>query len=342
MLNFFKPTKPAADPEKLHEQNIDRVLNEVADGMHNVRWDVVRAMRAGDKLLRTGGAGIEFRQLRSYVPGQDELKMVHARQTAKRSGAEGDWVVRENRPEVITTDYLLMDVAPTHDFGNLRESKLWLCARAGATAALATQGCGDLLGFVAYADNEVVRYMRPSPPRRIIRDVVGTIIEPPYATGDLSSGLEDAFAKVPHTRSSVVWITDCLNLTDEQKDVVAQAAGRHRILAVVPQDLREWMLPAPQWWWPFPYRLKVFDLTTHRRYTFSCTRRNRELYTQEFLRHTEELESFFNSVGVKYAIVRTEHEVETRDYATEKERQEAIFQHRMGEVLKVQQLICAA
>jgi uncharacterized protein (DUF58 family) len=337
-MQFFGRA-PALSAEQKLEQDVDRVLDEVAEGMHNVRWDVLRSLRAGEKLLQTGGSGIEFRQLRSFVQGQDEIKMLHARQTAKRGGEHGDWVVRENRPEVISIDYLLMDVAPTHDFGNLRESKLWLCARAGATAALSTEAAGDLLGFVAYADNEIVRHIQPRSPRRILRDIIGNIIEPPYASGDVASGLEDAFSKLPRQRTSVVWITDCLNLTDKQKDLVAEAAGRHRLLAVVPQDLREWKLPEPRWWWPFPYRLKVFDLTTHRRYSFYCNKRNRDLYTQEFQRHTEELVRFFDQVGVRHAIVHTEHEVEVRDYNTQAELEKAITEHRMEQVLKVQQLI---
>lgn len=336
-MRFFGRT-PAISPEQKLEQDVDRVLDEIAEGMHNVRWDVLRSLRSGEKLLQTGGSGIEFRQLRGFVQGQDEIKMLHARQTAKRGGEYGDWVVRENRPEVISIDYLLMDVAPTHDFGNLRESKLWLCARAGATAAQSTQAAGDLLGFVAYADNEIVRHIQPRPPQRILRDIIGNILEPPYASGDVSSGLEDAFSKLPRQRTSVVWITDCLNLTEKQKELVAETAGRHRLLAVVPQDLREWKLPEPRWWWPFPYRLKVFDLTTHQRYSFYCNKRNRELYTEEFMRHTEELKRFFDQVGVRYAIVHTEHEVEVRDYNTEDELQKAIAEHRMEQVLKVQQL----
>lgn len=341
MFEFLFGRSSGLTPEERLDQDTDRVLDEVGDGLQNVNWDVVRALRGGDHLSRVRGSGMELMQLRSFIPGQDEMRMLAARPTMKAGGEYGKWVVRDNLSEQINIDYLLMDVAPTHDFGNLRESKLWLCARAGATAAMATDAASDLLGFIAYADDQVVHHMQPNSPKRILRDIIGTILEPPAATGDIESGLESAFGMLPTTRSTVTWITDCLNLTERQKEVVAEAAGRHRILAVVPQDLREWMLPEPPRWWPFPYRLKVFDLTSHKRYSFWCTRRNRARYTEEFMRHTEELSRFFEEVGISYAIVHTEHEVEMAEYQDEEAREQAIAEQRMDQILKVQQLFCA-
>lgn len=338
MLEFLFGKAHILTPEQKLDQDIERVLDEVAEGLQHVRWEIVRSARTGERLSRLRGPGIEFQQLRDFIPGQDEMRMLHSRQTMKRGGAYGQWVVRENRPELINIDLLMMDVSPTHNFG-MRESKLWLSARAGATAALCTQKAGDLLGFVAYADNQVVHRLRPSPPKRILHNIIGTILEPPAASGDLSSGAEDAFSALPSGRTNITWITDGLNLDNPQRDLVAGLRDRHNIRVVIPQDYREWMLPEPKRWWPFPYRLKVFDLTTHRHHTFTCTKRFRRQYTEEFMAHTQDLQNFFDQVGIACAFIHTEYEVQMRDYATELERAEAIAKHRMDQVIKVQQLL---
>lgn len=337
MLTFLRSLMAPPAALETPEERLNRILSEVLKATMYVRWDIIRSRRAGKWLSRRRGGGIEFDHLREFdATAGDTIASLSARKTMLTGGQK--WVVRVNRPELQNTDWLLMDVAPTHIFGGLRESKLDLCARAGATALLSTQKSNDLAGFVAYADDHVVSYLPASPPCNILSEVVGTILEPPYAVGDGDSGLESALAVLPQAGANVTWISDCLNLTGRQRELLKDVADRHRLMAVVVQDWREQYLPEPRLSW-LPYRLKVFDLKTNTRGTFNCTRSNRQKYTREFREHTERLRQFFQEAGISYAIVQTEHEVEQAAYETEEKRQQAIARQRMEAIHEILALL---
>jgi uncharacterized protein (DUF58 family) len=219
-------------------------------------------------------------------------------------------IIRENRPEVMNTDWVIVDLEPTHDFAGLRESKLWLGARLVATAILSSEKAHDMVGFLAYAGDQVIARIGPDTAGNVLRTALAVCLAPPAVNiTESAGGLGEAAAVLPPTGHNVVWVSDGLNLTEGQKDVLADLAGRHKVVAGIPQDYREQYLPEPSWWWPFPYRLKVHDLKTHERRTLNCNKAFRDTYTRQWREHTDALLAFCDRVGMGARVLQTEHEI---------------------------------
>jgi uncharacterized protein (DUF58 family) len=203
-----------------------------------------------------------------------------------------------------------VDLEPTHDFAGLRESKLWLGARMVASAILSTEKAHDMVGFLAYAGDQLVARIGPDTAENVLRLALEVCLSPPHVEHQGEpTGLEAAVSLLPVGGQNVVWITDGLNLTDTQQGILAELAGRHRVVATILQDWREQYLPEPPRWWPFPYRLKVHDLKTHEKRKLNCDRAYREQYTKDWVEHTARLTAFCERVGIASRVVHTEHEV---------------------------------
>jgi uncharacterized protein (DUF58 family) len=298
---------PSPPDEAQIEKDIDRVLDDVGRALQYSRYDVVLSRRTGNHLRqRPDLNGIEFEKLRTMQPG-DPWNKVNARQTLKTPDRK--LIVRENRPEVMHTDYVIVDLEPTHDFAGLRESKLWLGARLVATAILSSEKAHDMVHFLAYAGDDLIAHIGPDTPENVLRLALEVCLAPPRVELGNQTGLEAAVSMLPSSGNNVVWVSDGLNITEDQKGVLADLAGRHRVVAAVPQDWREQYLPEPAWWWPFSYRLKVHDLKTHEKKKLNCNKDFRRLYTQQWQEHTKGLNDFFDRAGIAARIIQTEHEV---------------------------------
>lgn len=304
--SLFGSTPAPPDDEQI-ELDIDRVLDDVGRATQNVRWDVLLSRRSGSRLSqRPGLDGIEFYKLRQFQPG-DPWRKIHTRQTLKTPDRK--LIVRENRPEVMNTDWVIVDLEPTHDFAGLRESKLWLGARLVASAILSSEKAHDMVGFLAYAGANLIAQVGPDTADNVLRLALGVCLSPPRVELGEQTGLEAAVSMLPAAGHNVTWITDGLNLTAAQEGVLAELAGRHRVCAAILQDWREQYLPEPAWWWPFPYRLKVHDLKTHEKKKLNCDREFRRMYTQQWQEHTRRLLDFCERVGILARVVQTEHEI---------------------------------
>lgn len=315
MTLFNKRSLPQGKRKLTEKEQQDasaqRILDEVGRGVLATRWDVVQNRILANRLFVRKGGGDDFFQIREFQTG-DSWRSVDARKTLSTGGQK--ILVREYRPEVQESWYIIFDGSPTHDFAGLRQSKLDVCARAAATACMCAKAMDDLVGFIVYSGSEVVHYTPASYPRTIMRDVVRTILDPPYADGDPNEGLRKAIDRLPKDGpANIVWVTDGLNLGE--KGVAALAAlsrleGVRKV--VVPQDYREHHLPEPTWrslW--IPARRKVFDLRTKEPYYFNGNAAARRLYTQEWELHTHWLQQTLKQHRMDSVVVQTEHETET-------------------------------
>jgi uncharacterized protein (DUF58 family) len=320
---------PQPPDEAQVEKDIDRVLDDVGRATQCVRWDVLMSRRTGSRLYQKADLeGVEFFKLRPFQPG-DPWRKINARQTMKTPDRK--LIVRENRPERMNTDYVIVDLEPTHDFAGLRESKLWLGARLVATAILSSEKAHDMVHFLAYAGEHVIASIGPDTPENVLRLALEVCLSPPHVELGEENGLEAAVSLLPTGGNNVVWISDGLNITDKQEGVLADLAGRHRVVAGIPQDWREQYLPEPAWWWPFAYRLKVHDLKTHEKKKLNCDKDFRRQYTKQWQEHTKRLTDFCDRVGISARVLQTEHEVvlkrgsnEDVEKAIELQREEAI------------------
>lgn len=285
------------------EDRIDEILRQSGEGFVEIGFRS-RSFRTGArKTVFTGPSG-DFYKTAEYVRGEHERRQIMARATAKTGGRQK--IVKICRPDAQTTVFLLGDINRTLDFGHSRESKLELMARCAATVCMSLGETQDLVRAVLYANERVVFTMpRPQMPSLAVRQIVGNIIEPVYSTGSMDSGFEEAVAIVPASgQREVVVLSDFLNFTENQYQVLADLATINNVRAVVIQDIRERELP--QGWRFLPTPLKVFDMNTGKQVTWWLTEANRKKYTAEFERHEAALIKFFEDSGITYELVRTD------------------------------------
>jgi uncharacterized protein (DUF58 family) len=331
LLHRLSPEDKQAQEQLRLDEAVQRILAEVGRGVLATRWDIVHARILANRLFVRRGGGDDFFQIREFQYG-DAWRSVDPRKTMATAGQK-IWV-REYRPELQDVWYILFDGSPTHVFAGLRQSKLDVCARGAATVCNCAKAMDDLVGCIVYSGNKVVEHIRPNYPRAILRQVVRTVLEPPFAEGDPDDGLAAAINLLPKDGPiNVVWLTDGLNLKEKG---LAALEGLKRLegvrKVVVPQDYREQYLPEPTWsGLGIPQRIKVFDLRTHEPFYFVCNKAGRERYTREWDEHTQWLRDALKDKGMGTVVVQTEHETEAR-YDNAIEREDALTAQRITAV----------
>ncbi len=183
------------------------------------------------------GRGMEFAEVRQYLPG-DEVRTIDWNVTA-RTGVPH---VKRFTEERELTVMLLVDASASTRFGSVRQFKQELAAEIAALFAFSAITNNDKVGLVIFSD----RIELALPPRkgnrhvlRVIREILNHV---PQGRGtDIPLAL-DHLNRVTRRRSVTFLLSDFL-ATDLRRPLRA-ARRRHDIIAVVLDDPRESELPA--------------------------------------------------------------------------------------------------
>ncbi len=275
---------PSADEEL--EREIDELWREAGQGMIKLGWFSRAMLHPGEHFSRTNAPDVDPDGPRKYEEGDDESRLMQ-----HVLANTGERILLQTVPETTVEFDILNDNNRTLNWGE-RKSKLYQGGIAAATVALCAAKMGDILGYWAYANDSIVKQIRPSQPRHIIRRILRSALRPPNSTGRMESGLDRAIKCVFARESQVIIISDCLNLTDEQKKLMKQLARQRRLKVLVIQDPRERSLPDQNG------PLEVFDLSSRRTVTWLLSDQTRAQYQADFLAHEASLNDFFNSSPV--------------------------------------------
>lgn len=189
------------------------------------------------------GGGVEFEELRPYVPG-DDVRALDWNATART----GSPFVRRFREERDQTLLLLLDVSASMRFGAGGRSKATHAAHVAALLAATAARAGDRVGFVAF--DEAVREELP-PDRgaahawRIVQRALAAAGRAGGAT-DLDVAL-DRLARHIRRPAIVCLLSDFREATLANARTgprLAAAATRHDLVSIVLHDPREDELPA--------------------------------------------------------------------------------------------------
>ncbi|RME50074.1 MAG: DUF58 domain-containing protein [Deltaproteobacteria bacterium] len=191
---------------------------------------------AGEYTSAFKGTGIEFEEVRAYIPG-DDVRSIDWNVTA-RMGTPFVKVFREERE---LTVMLLVDVSSSGHFGTTGKLKNEVAAEVAALLAYAAIKSNDKVGLIIFTDR-VEHYIPPKKGRghvwRIIREVLS--FEPQHRTTDLSGALE-FLLHVTHKRAVCFVISDFI--ADDFSKQLRLARHRHDLIAVTISDPREEALP---------------------------------------------------------------------------------------------------
>lgn len=182
------------------------------------------------------GRGIEFDELRPYVPG-DDIRSIDWKALARTS----DPMIRRYREDRDLTVIFAVDVSASQAAGALPRTKADLAAELCAVLALAAIRNKDRVGLLLFA-SQPERYVRPSSgPTHVLRVVREVLWARPRSRGtDIGAALS-YLVGVQKRRATVFLVSDFLTAGYSRE--LRAAARRHDIIAIRVREPIDEQLP---------------------------------------------------------------------------------------------------
>ncbi len=244
---------------------------------------VVNDILAGQYESVFKGQGMEFKEVREYVPG-DDIRMIDYNVTA-RTGTPHIKLLAEERE---LTVMLVVDASASGRFGSVDRFKNELAAELCAVLAVSAIKNHDKVGLIIFTD-EVELYVPPSKGRRHVLRVIREVLyfEPKGRGTDIPGALH--FLNGVTKRRSVTFLVSDFMATDYE-NALRVASRRHDVIGVAVSDPREFALPDVGLVWVRDAEtdrevlVDTADKSVRERYAKAAIRRHRE--RDETLRRT--------------------------------------------------------
>jgi uncharacterized protein (DUF58 family) len=256
----------------------------------------MRNPRVGAYTSPLRGPGFDFDEHQRYRPG-DDVRRIDWNVTARMDAP----YVRHTHAERELNMMIAIDVSRSMDLGTSHYSKREVMTYITGSLLFSAIANQINTGFLAFSDR-VVAY---SPPRRT-RASAWAILQQCWAapSGSGRTALVPMGRHLVKTlrRMSIVFLVSDF-MTDEDvfgsRDL-SMLAARHEVIAVVPEDPGERVLPAG------PGYMQVRDLESGRHTAVSLGARSRRLYAAEAQQRREALTRAFYQVPMEHVFVPTD------------------------------------
>ena len=190
------------------------------------------------------GRGMDFEELREYVPG-DDVRTIDWNVTARMRRP----FVKLHREERELSVVLVLDISASGDFGSTERTKREFATEIAGTLAFSAMRNGDKVGLLLFSD-EVELFLPPRKGRRhLLRVIREALVHRPRRKGTSIQTALSFLNHVVHRRSIVFLITDFLHsfgADDGQRDIfqeIGRTNARHDLVCLQMQDARERALP---------------------------------------------------------------------------------------------------
>lgn len=239
------------------------------------------------------GRGIEFTEVREYLPG-DDIRSIDWNVTART----GHPYVKKFEEERELTIMFVVDVSGSGAFGSVRRFKAELAAEMCAVLAFSATRNNDRVGLVMFSDR-VEKLVPPQKGRRhVLRVVRELLYSEPEGTGtDIPMAL-DYLANVVRRHAVVFLVSDFQ--TSGYDRALAVANRRYDLIAIDVSDPRERELPRVG-------MVELEDAETGERISLDTgDRRVVEQFAHEVEKRRAEKERDFRRLGVDRIAVSTD------------------------------------
>jgi uncharacterized protein (DUF58 family) len=237
------PQRALAPAQDVDPARVSSIMEKVRQIELRIRG-LVDTSLAGHYLSAFRGRGIDFDQVREYVPG-DEVRSIDWNVTARA----GSPFVKQFREERELTMMLLVDVSASGEFGSTSVRKRELAAELACVLAMSAARNNDLVGLLLFSDR-VERFVPPAKGRshvfRIVREILGC--KPEGRGTDIAGALRLA-GTLAHRRSTMFLISDLevgpdrRAALDELWRAARPVGRRHDVIAFHVRDPHEQALP---------------------------------------------------------------------------------------------------
>ena len=179
------------------------------------------------------GKGMEFDNIRQYVPG-DDVRNIDWNVTARYDKAFIKQFVEEREFNM----FLLIDMSRSNSFGQKKE----FIAEVGATLALSATRNNDRVGVIFFT-GEVEKFIPSRNGRRHVLSIIENILNfKPRLTGTNIGGALQYLNRIEKKRSIVFLISDFLDTGFENE--LRVAVNRHDLIRIRVVDRAEERIPA--------------------------------------------------------------------------------------------------
>lgn len=214
----------------------------------NVRRIEIRTRRIVDELTAGAyhsvfkGRGMEFDEVREYLPG-DDVRTIDWNVTARF----GRPFIKKFVEERELTVFLLVDVSASGDFGSTNRTKNEHAAELAALLAFSAIRNNDRVALLLFTDEQEL-FVPPRKGRRHVLRLVRDLLawKRTRAGTDIGKALE-AMMRLADRRAIVFLISDLLDTGFEKP--LAVAARRHDVVAMRVVDRKELSLPRLGYLW---------------------------------------------------------------------------------------------
>ncbi len=233
------------------------------------------------------GQGMEFHEVREYLPG-DDIRSIDWNVTARM----GHPFIKKFVEERETTVMLVVDVSASHQFGSAGQLKRDLSAELAAILAFSAIKNNDRVGLIMFS-NEVENYLPPKKGLRHVLRVIREVLhfEPSGKTTRVAPAI-DFLNRVTSRKSVTFLISDFLFGHEDYMRPLRTTARRHDMIAVTISDQRESR-------WPRVGVVPWFDLETGHRFLLDTSDSNvRRRLEQEYEGRRNTLKSSLRQAGI--------------------------------------------
>ncbi|HEU5163842.1 MAG TPA: DUF58 domain-containing protein [Thermoanaerobaculia bacterium] len=199
---------------------------------------LIRAGFAGQYHAAFHGRGIEFAQVREYLPG-DDIRIIDWNVTARTGVPHVKQFVEERDLTVL----LAIDLSGSMGFGSIDRRKSDLAAELTAVLSFAATQNGDRVGRVTF-DEGIRSYLPPRRGARHVERIVRQVLvdsEKPARAADFARAAQ-FIQRVMVKRAVILVISDFLDIAAAPS--LQKLQGRHDLVALALSDPRERRLPA--------------------------------------------------------------------------------------------------
>ena len=266
---------------------------------------------SGDYHSTFKGQGVEFDEVRPYIPG-DDVRTIDWNVTART----GSPYIQRFSEERELTVLFMVDVSGSQSYGSVRRSKAELAAEVTALLALTAIRNQDKIGLILFSD-EIVKFIPPRKGRdsvmRLVREVLAA--EDSAAGGTDIAGALKFLNGVQKRRAVVFLVSDFIGRGGCDK--LLEATARHHDMVCVPvTDPAESELPDVG-------LVELEDSETGELVLVdTSSRRVRREFAERAAAERDELKRFFMRAGIDVLPIDT-----SRPYIDEVR---ALFKRRAG------------
>jgi uncharacterized protein (DUF58 family) len=232
-FNKFRDTPPQAI-EKTKELSPE-LLKKIRKIQIKTNY-LVNDIMAGEYVSAFKGSGMEFSEVREYVPG-DDVRLIDWNVTARMDRP----FIKGFQEERELTVMLLVDISSSGKFGSAIETKGEISAEIASILAFSAIKNNDKVGLILFSDR-IESYIPPKKGRAHIWNVIRAILSysPKGKKTDLNLPLE--FLLQVHKRKTAAFFISDFQATGYEKSM-RLARQKHDLAAMIIIDPREQSLP---------------------------------------------------------------------------------------------------